>query len=117
MRVYSTYMQQTCPQCHAEIKQTDFFCYNCGKNLKEKPLSTAVITQLAYYAGSVLLPPFGFVWGLRYLKQPDPAAKRIGIINIALTVVSLIIVTVWTINFINGINAQVNQQLNSLQGF
>jgi len=99
------------------VKQTDFFCYNCGKNLKEKPLSTALATQLMYYAGSVLLPPFGIIWGLRYLKQPDPVARRIGIINIALTVVSLIVTTIWAVNLINGINAQVNQQLNGLQGF
>lgn len=110
-------MEPTCPQCHVAVRPTDFFCYNCGKNLHAKPLSTSLTTEIMYYAGSILLPPLGFWWGMKYLKQPDAASKRIGVISMALTTISSIITSVWVINYIKMLNATVSSQLNGLQGF
>ncbi|MCX6794089.1 MAG: zinc ribbon domain-containing protein [Candidatus Gottesmanbacteria bacterium] len=110
-------MEPTCPQCHGVVRPTDFFCYNCGKNLKVKPLPTSLTTEIMYYAGSVLLPPLGFWWGIKYLKQPDAASKRIGILCMVFTTISFIVTSIWLVDYINKINATVNNQLNGLQGF
>jgi len=107
----------TCPQCHVVVRPTDFFCYNCGKSLHAKLLSTSLTTEIMYYAGSILLPPLGFWWGIKYLKQSDAASKRIGIITMVLTTISFIFTSMWAVDYINKINAQVGSQLNGLQGF
>src|SRR3989344_8249247 len=106
-----------CPQCHTQLKIEDFFCFNCGKNLKAKPLSISIGNQLLLYIGSLLLPPLGLIWGFRYLRQPDRASKTVGMIAVILTVVILTISAVVAIDIFNKINSQVSQQLNNLQGF
>lgn len=110
-------MESICPKCHVIVRATDFFCYNCGKNLHPKPLSTSLITQAMYYAGALILPPMGIIWGIRYLRQAENKAKVVGLILIALNVIELILVTQWTIQLINTLNMQVSGQLNSIQGF
>ena len=110
-------MEPTCPQCHVAVKPTDFFCYNCGKNLHAKPLPTNLSTEIMYYAGSILLPPLGFWWGMKYLKQPDAVSKRIGIVSMVLTVIFFIVTSAWIVGYVNTLNATVNSQLNGLQGF
>jgi hypothetical protein len=80
-----------CSQCHVAVRVSDYFCFNCGKNLKPKPLSTSVSTQLIYYAGSVFLPPMGIIWGIKYLKEKESKAKIVGIVCITITVVVLIV--------------------------
>lgn len=110
-------MEPSCPQCHVAVRTTDFFCYNCGKNLKPKPLPLKIESLILYYLGSIILPPMGIIWGLRYLKDDNQTAKIHGIILITITVVELIILTVWTFQFVNSAVSQANTQLNSLQGF
>lgn len=109
-------MDPLCPVCHVAVRPTDFFCYNCGKNLHGKPLETTKLMEYMYYAGSVLLPPIGLWWGVRYLKQSDEKSKRIGWICIILTIISFFLVSVWTVRVFQGINAQVNQQLQGIEG-
>src|ERR1700690_2123516 len=58
-----------CPMCHIQVRLTDYFCYNCGKNLHPKPLSTSIEIQILYYVGSLVLPPMGFIWGFRYIRE------------------------------------------------
>jgi hypothetical protein len=110
-------MEPICPQCHVIVRVTDFFCYNCGKNLKPKLLSTTLPTEIMYYAGSLLLPPLGFWWGFRYLKQTDAASKRIGILCMVITTISFIVTSIWAVDYINKISSTVNSQLNGAQGF
>ena len=105
-----------CSVCHVSVRPTDFFCYNCGKNLQEKPLSTSPVREILYYAGSIFLPPLGLWWGIKYLRQPDLKSKRIGWISIILTFASVLITVAWTVNFINGVTSQVNSQLNGIPG-
>lgn len=114
--VYNKFMEPTCLQCHAIVKLTDYFCANCGKNLKEKPLSTSPAMEILYYLGSLALPPLGIIWGIKYLRQADPKAKRIGVVSIILTLISGIITIIWTMNLINGVSAQLNSQLNGIPG-
>lgn len=110
-------MNPKCPRCHIEVKETDFFCFNCGKNLKPKPVSTEIGTLFLYYLGTILLPPLGLFWGIRYLRNPDRRSKLHGLILIAITSVEVLFLSVWSVNFINGINTTVNQQLQQYQGF
>jgi hypothetical protein len=110
-------MEPICPKCHTAVRPSDYFCFNCGANLHPKPLSTDIATEIMYYAGSILLPPLGFWWGIKYLRQPDAASKRIGILCMVLTTISTIVSSIWLVNYFNKLNSQVNQQLNSLQGF
>lgn len=105
-----------CPGCHIQVRQTDYFCYNCGKNLHPRSLSTTLATQVLYYLGSLVLPPMGIVWGIRYLREQNNNAKIIGGIMIILTFIELFILIQFTIQIINMINTQVTNQTNSLLG-
>src|SRR4030065_2442591 len=99
-----------CPVCHAEVKPTDYFCSNCGKNLKPELPSTSLTKQISLYLQSFFLPPYGIIIGIRYLRQEDSKSKTVGIISIILTIVSLLILIKFTFNLINIVNTQVNNQ-------
>lgn len=106
-----------CPQCHIEVRQTDYFCSNCGKNLQEKPLVVSITTQTKLYLGSIFLPPMGIIWGLRYLRQKDQNSKIVGWVAIALTMVTLLVSIKLTMDFINDVNRQVEEQLENMDAF
>jgi len=89
----------TCPQCHQPVLPEAYFCPNCGKSLKEKPLSTSVSFQVGLYAFSIILPIIAFIgvtrWaGIKYMKSNDPTAKQIGIVALVLLILSTVI-TYW----------------------
>lgn len=107
----------TCPQCHIAVRPEYYFCYNCGKNLKEAPPSISIEKQLMLYLGSIVLPPMGIIWAVKYLKQPAQKYKIVGITAIVLTVLSGVISTKLAIDYITKINEQVTNQLNGMQGF
>jgi uncharacterized membrane protein YvbJ len=104
----------TCPACHVEVRPTDYFCYNCGKNLNPAPPSTSLSQQIVVYLESLLLPPYGIIIGIRYLKVEDSKSKIIGWVSIILTIVSIIILIVATLDLIKTINTQLNTQLNNM---
>ncbi len=106
-----------CPRCHTEVKITDYFCYNCGKELKPKPLSTSFSAQVLLYLKCVLLPPLGIIWGIKYLRQVDRNSKTVGLVCIGLTVVVLVLVVQVAINTANSFNTALNSQLQNIQGF
>ncbi len=70
-----------------------------------------------YYVGSLLLPPLGFWWGIKYLKQTDAASKRIGILCMVFTTISFIVTSIVAVDYMNKISAAVNNQINGVQGF
>ena len=73
-------------------------------------MSVTLYRQIVIYSVSLFLPPFGFWYAWKYLKQTDDASKRIGVIAVILTVLS-ILVTIWfTEEFINA----TFQSLNSI---
>ena len=90
-----------CPKCKAAVSPEDYFCRNCGKALKSKPLSTSVGKQIVIYLVSIFLPPFGLGPAVRYLKQPDSKSKIIGWVAVALTVLSIILVIWLSIKTVN----------------
>lgn len=106
----------TCSVCHQPIKPTDFFCAQCGKKIKDPPVSTTVSKQIGIYATSVLLPPLGFWPGVHYLMQNDQKAKTIGLIAIILSIISTF-ASIWIgIGVMNSISKTINSQLNMPPG-
>jgi len=108
--------QTTCPDCKANLSESDYFCPNCGKKIKEKPLSTTLLKQLSIYFISFFLPPLGIWPGIKYLRQPDEKSKKIGLAAILLTIISIIITSWLTMNLINSLNKELNNQLNLYPG-
>lgn len=103
---------QVCPRCHVILPPNSYFCFNCGKKIKDKPLSVFIPRQIFVYFCSFFLAPMGLFYGIKYLRQKG-SAKIIGGICIILTVVALSLVILFTINFINTINSAINgTQLN-----
>ena len=88
--------QLICPSCHQPIKPEYYFCPNCGANLKEKTAPISVWAQIGIYALSIFLPPLGLWPGIKYIMKKDKQAKTVGIIAVALTLVSSLI-TIWLI--------------------
>ena len=108
--------KSVCPACHIEVRLTDYFCFNCGKNLRPKPLPTSISSQIILYLKSIVFLPLGIIWGIRYLRQPDRSSKIVGLITIVLTIVIIVIVTRTTVNFIGVLNDQVSSQLQTFPG-
>ena len=101
-----------CSFCGKQVPADAVFCPFCGKQLKEKTVSTTLFTQIALYALAVLLPPLGLWPGIKYFRNSDEKAQKIGIALIVLTIASTII-TVWlTFAFLNSYMNELNQALN-----
>src|SRR4030042_1856770 len=108
--------QTTCAYCKANISLSDYFCPNCGKKLKEKPLSTTFLKQLLIYSVSFFLPPLGIWPAIKYLRQSDEKSKKIGFVALGLTIISIAITSWLTISLVNSFNQQIGSQLNLYQG-
>jgi len=103
-----------CPTCHQTVKKTDYYCFNCGANLKPAPPSTTVASQLTLYLKSFFFPPLGFVWGFKYLRQSDAKSKLIGFVAMGITAVLLVVIVITTVRVVNTVDEQVNKQLNQM---
>lgn len=110
-------MTQLCGRCHVVVRPTDYYCYNCGKDLKPKPPDTSLVTQLLLYGGSIVLPPMGIIWGIKYMRFPSSKSQMVGFICIAITIILLVIIAIVSIQFINAVNDQVNSQMQNFMGF
>lgn len=70
--------------------------------------STTISKQIVIYLVSFFLPPFGLGWGFKYIKFHDEKVKRVGLIAILLTIVSIIL-TIWiTMSFFNSYSQTIN---------
>jgi hypothetical protein len=107
--------QAICPQCKGNISSSDFFCGNCGKKLKEPPLSTTLLKQILIYALSLFLPPAGVWPAVKYLRQPDEKSKRVGIIVLLLTIISIVLTIRLSKSFLNSFTQKLNTQYNFLE--
>lgn len=105
-----------CPQCHLPVSPEAYFCSNCGKALREKPLSVSIGTQIWIYLLSLILPSLAYLaishWpGIKYVRSDNSAARRIGIIAILLLVISTI-ATFWIA--IVWIQTSIQASMNSI---
>lgn len=90
----------SCKSCKFQTQLIWYFCPNCGKILKEKPIIISIGKQLLIYLVSFFLSPMGLIWGIKYLKNPNVQVKFVGIISILLTVVSIGLMLLSIKNFI-----------------
>lgn len=102
-----------CPNCFHTLSGMDYFCPFCGKQIKEKPVDLSVLKQLSVYLVSFLLPPAGLWPAYTYLKVHDPKARRIGLIALVLTVISVVISIYLLTGLVNTVNTKINDQINS----
>ena len=109
-------MSLTCKHCDFPIAENFYFCPNCGKKLKQPPLSTGILRQIYIYGISALLPPLGLWPGIKYLMQPTGKAKIIGLIAIILTVLSIALTIKIAMDILSAQIAIANQQLQLLEG-
>jgi len=82
--------QAICLACHQPILPQYYFCPNCGKKIKEAPLSTTIKTQAWIYAFSIILPMICFIFvtkwpgvniSNRMIQKPNNRSNRLGINN------------------------------------
>lgn len=106
--------QLNCPNCKQNIIALDYFCPNCGKKLKDKPLSASIGKQIFLYLLSFFIPPLGLWPGIKYLKQKDDKSRVVGFIAVLLTIISIFITVFATFGFMNAVNKQLNSNLNLL---
>lgn len=102
----------SCPACRQPVDSTDYFCRNCGKNIRPRPLSISIGSQLVLYFKTLLLPPLGFIWGFRYLRQSSIGSKLVGLFVIILTLAELIWLIQATVYAIDTVNRQLYQQMH-----
>ncbi|MDP3998415.1 MAG: zinc ribbon domain-containing protein [bacterium] len=103
-------ISQFCPYCQFPLISAYSFCPSCGKPLKPQPLETGPLKQAIIYVVSFFLPPFGLGWGFKYLRQEGDQAKRIGLIAIILTFVSLILALWITVNIMSSVSQALSGQ-------
>ncbi len=101
-----------CKYCKAVITENDYFCPNCGKKLKDKPLATTVTKQIIVYLISALAPPFGLWYGYKYLKQNDSKSKKIAYAAIIITLVALVVTIKLSADIMSSINKSINQSMS-----
>src|SRR3989344_966582 len=101
-----------CLKCKTPILQISFFCYHCGNKVKEPPVSTRIGRQIWIYFISFFFPPFGFVPGIKYLRQENSQAQKIGFVAILLTILSVIIATAIMLQLIAQAQQQIQAQLS-----
>jgi hypothetical protein len=106
--------QTTCKFCGQTVLSNYYFCPYCGKKLIEPPLTMA--KEIGVYLISFFLPPLGLLPGIKYLFQKSERAKKVGIIAIILTVVSIII-TIWiTVGLMGTITQSLSTQTSQFSG-
>ena len=89
-------VKNICNVCHQPVSGKDFFCPNCGNNLKEKEMPISGIVQTGLYALAIFLPPMGLWPGIKYMMKKSKYAKRVGLITVILTLISSIL-NIWSI--------------------
>lgn len=112
-----------CPICHQPILPQYYFCPNCGTKINTAPLRTDAGTQAWIYLFSIILPMICFIFvtkwpGTKYFKSPDPKAKQIGKIAWTLliisTIVTVILVYIWTQQLIQSQINSINTDFSGL---
>lgn len=105
--------QAICKFCGQAVLSNYYFCPYCGKKLIEPPITAA--REIGVYLLSFFLPPLGLWPGIKYLLQKSERAKRVGVIAIMLTIISIVI-TVWiTMGLMGTVTQSLNAQMNQSQ--
>lgn len=112
----TTVSATVCPKCGNTIFPTDEFCAHCGLKLSftKETFSTGKIIWIIFV--SLVLPPFGLVWTFKYFRSKNQSEKKIAIMSLILTIVSVIL-NLWIgVGIFSAVNQQVNQVNTQLKG-
>jgi hypothetical protein len=74
------------------------------------------LDAIGMLVGSILLPPMGIVWGIKYLRKNSPTAKLIGVVAMLLTLFSLLAAIAYANQLLSNMTMQLNDQLLEMQG-
>jgi len=99
-----------CSSCSFPVIDAYFFCPNCGKKLKRRPPSTSAVKQISFYLFCVFFPPFGLIPAVRYVIQTDSKSKVVGYIGIGLTLASLTVSIILTVQIFSQIQNTLKMQ-------
>jgi hypothetical protein len=83
-----------CPICKTLLYPTYNFCPQCGFKLKGGEVEISTAKQIGVYLLSFFLPPLGLWPGIKYMMKGDAKAKKVGLVAVILTFLSIII-TLW----------------------
>lgn len=75
-------------------------------------LNTTGAKQIVIYLVSFFLPPFGLGWGFKYLKSNNGKAKKIGMVAILLTIISLTLAFWISKTFMDNLTKSINKEIN-----
>jgi formate hydrogenlyase subunit 3/multisubunit Na+/H+ antiporter MnhD subunit len=73
-------------------------------------------TLAGLFIGSLLLPPFGIFWGLKYIREDNQQSKLVGLIACGLTILSIIFAVVGTMKIYTIVSNGVSNKLQEYQG-
>lgn len=110
-----------CPFCAKEIDPKAYYCPECGKKVREKPVPLGFWPIVALFALCIFLPPFNIGLTIKYMKSPDPKAKKIGVISLIVMIAVLVAVgisTYFVTKYVSDqVNTQVTQELKKYQNY
>ncbi|MBI4037981.1 hypothetical protein HY382_02980 [Candidatus Curtissbacteria bacterium] len=97
-----------CPNCKNIISQIDISCPKCGKKVKDTSLTTGIQKQFFLYFLSFFLPYFAIWPAIKYLRQPNPTSKKVGVVAIILIITSLLLSVYFTKTLLNSLNSKLD---------
>lgn len=104
-----------CKFCSLPVSDLDYYCANCGKMIKEKPVSMSFWAILWLFVLSIFLPPFGLGQTIKYIKSSNINSRILGIISLVVTILAIIITTKLAMNYFDNVTKEMNRQLQDFQ--
>lgn len=104
-----------CKYCSLPVTPVDYFCPNCGKKLKDKPVSIGFWALVWLFGLSAFAPPFGIGLTIKYMRAEDEQARTLGWISLVVTLVALIVTILLTKTLMENLNQQINSQMQNYQ--
>ena len=77
-----------CPACKLPVSNEFYFCPNCGKQLRPKPIVLSAPKMIGVLLLSFFLPPFGLHPAFSYIKQSNHKTKVVGWTAVVLTLLA-----------------------------
>jgi len=81
------------------------------------PPAMSPVKKLMVCLGSVLFPPMGLIWGVKYLKHPHQSDKVVGLAAIILTIISIAMTAKLTLSLLSRFTSELNQEFLMLESF
>lgn len=106
----------SCPSCKLPVLSEFYYCPNCGKQQRAKPIEVSAGKQVGVYLLGFFMPPLAIPFALRYIKQPNKKTRIIGMAVLSLVIVSIGLSLYGYVLFLQQFYS-LYTQLNSTQTF